>query len=111
MGLTYVDLYLIHTPRLIGGRIKAGWQEIVELQRQGHAISIGVSNFSLADMKELLEGEKNPEVTPVINQIEMHPYNWHSIKENVEYCLENVSILESSLHNVRLSRSCGLTGR
>ena len=73
------------------GRLKAGWQEVVELQRQGKAISIGVSNFTLAQMKELLEGEKPVEVTPAVNQIEMHPYIWHDIKDNVKYCLANVS--------------------
>ncbi|CAD6580352.1 MAG: hypothetical protein CYPHOPRED_001194 [Cyphobasidiales sp. Tagirdzhanova-0007] len=89
LGLPFVDLYLVHGPRLILGRLKAGWQEVVELQRQGKAISIGVSNFTLAQMKELLEGEKPVEVTPAVNQIEMHPYIWHDIKDNVKYCLAN----------------------
>jgi diketogulonate reductase-like aldo/keto reductase len=50
-----------------------------------------VSNYTLEDMKELLEGgEKAPEVLPVINQIELHPYTWAAYRANVEYCQSKV---------------------
>jgi diketogulonate reductase-like aldo/keto reductase len=46
----------------------------------------------LDDMKELLEGgEKGPEIEPAANQIELHLYNWHEQKANVEYCQAKVS--------------------
>ncbi|KAK9899660.1 Aldo/keto reductase [Cystobasidium minutum MCA 4210] len=87
LNLKAVDLYLVHTPRLVSGRIREGWNEIIELHKQGYARSIGVSNYTLDDMKELLEGgEKAPEVIPVVNQIELHPYVWNEYRANVEYC-------------------------
>jgi len=95
LQLDSVDLYLIHTPRLIEGNIRAGWQDIIDLQKQGHAKSIGVSNFKLEDMKELLEGEKGPEVVPVVNQIEVHPYVWKEMKPLVEYCQANGVAIEA----------------
>ena len=93
MGLSYVDLYLVHTPRLFAGKIREGWQSIIALQKSGQAKAIGVSNFTLDDMKELLEGgEKGPELEPAANQIELHLYNWHEQKANVEYCQKAVSV-------------------
>jgi hypothetical protein len=72
LGLKHVDLYLVHTPRLFGSRdnIRHGWKEIVALQKSGKTKSIGVSNFTLDDMKELIEGgEKRPEMLPAANQV------------------------------------------
>jgi diketogulonate reductase-like aldo/keto reductase len=91
LNLKSVDLYLVHTPRLVSGRIREGWNEIIELHNQGYAKSIGVSNYTLADMKELLEGgEKPPAIFPAINQIELNPYTWAEYKANVEYCQSQV---------------------
>lgn len=97
MGLSYVDLYLVHTPRLFAGKIREGWQSIIELHRSGQAKAIGVSNFTIDDMKELLEkGEKRPEIEPAANQIELHLYNWHEQQSNVEYCQRNVRHLTTA---------------
>jgi diketogulonate reductase-like aldo/keto reductase len=85
----------VHTPRLFAGKIREGWQSIIALQKSGQAKAIGVSNFTLDDMKELLEGgEKGPEIEPAANQIELHLYNWHEQKANVEYCQAKVSIVK-----------------
>lgn len=96
MGLSYVDLYLVHTPRLFAGKIREGWQSIIALHKSGQAKAIGVSNFTIDDMKELLEGgEKRPEIEPAANQIELHLYNWHEQKANVEYCQRNGIAIEA----------------
>jgi len=98
LGLKHVDLYLVHTPRLFGSRdnIRHGWKEIVALQKSGKTKSIGVSNFTLDDMKELIEGgEKRPEMLPAANQIELHPYVWDAYRANVEYCQRHGIAIEA----------------
>ncbi|KAF9279283.1 hypothetical protein BGZ68_008029 [Mortierella alpina] len=68
MGLDYVDLYLIHSP-LYGPELRAAsWKALETLVSQGKAKSIGVSNYGVQHLKELLES--NPTIRPVLNQIE-----------------------------------------
>lgn len=64
----YLDLYLIHRPR---GKVKESWQAMEELHQQGKIRAIGVSNFSPAQLEELMSYAK---VKPVINQVETHAY-------------------------------------
>ncbi|EKM55132.1 uncharacterized protein PHACADRAFT_94464 [Phanerochaete carnosa HHB-10118-sp] len=66
----YVDLFLIHMPTLHED-LKATWREMEGVQREGLARSIGVSNFSLRYLREVLEVAT---ITPAVNQIEYHPY-------------------------------------
>lgn len=70
LGLDYLDLYLIHWPAPRRGLYVESWRALIRLQEQGRARSIGVSNFP-AELLERLIGETG--VTPVINQIELHP--------------------------------------
>ncbi|MFE5776722.1 aldo/keto reductase [Brachybacterium sp. NPDC056505] len=70
LGLEYVDLYLIHWAKPKQGKHVEAWKALVELQRQGKARSIGVSNFPVAQLEEIIEATG---VTPVIHQIELHP--------------------------------------
>ncbi|AYG03531.1 aldo/keto reductase [Gryllotalpicola protaetiae] len=69
LGLDRVDLYLIHWPRPKLGTALTAWQDLIELQREGLAASIGVSNYRLEDL-ELIIGETG--MTPAVNQIELH---------------------------------------
>jgi 2,5-diketo-D-gluconate reductase A len=71
MKLDYVDLYLIHAPFDPAQRL-AQWRGLVELQRQGKARAIGVSNFSEAHIEQL-KAAGLP--LPVANQIELHPWS------------------------------------
>lgn len=71
LGLDYVDLYLIHAPFERDQRL-AQWRGLVELQRQGRARAIGVSNFSIRHLEEL-KAAGLP--MPVANQIELHPWS------------------------------------
>ncbi len=43
LGLEYVDLYLIHSPRHCRGDIKGYWKQMEELYKSGYAKTIGVS--------------------------------------------------------------------
>lgn len=79
LGLDHVDLYLIHAPYEREQRL-AQWRGLVELQRQGKARAIGVSNFSIHHLEEL-KAAGLP--TPAANQIELHP--WSQKPELVGY--------------------------
>ena len=69
LGLDYVDLYLIHYP-CPGTRVKA-YKEMEKLYEKGLCKSIGVSNFTIKHLKDLLSKTK---VVPVVNQVEYHPW-------------------------------------
>lgn len=71
LGLDYVDLYLIHWPDSRQGRYLAAWEGLQRVQQLGLAREIGVSNFSIAQLDELVAGG----TAPAINQIELHPYH------------------------------------
>jgi len=65
LGLDHVDLYLVHTPLEYQGRLKQVWAEMEEVQKAGLTTSIGVSNFGVKDLGEILaEGS----VVPAVNQ-------------------------------------------
>lgn len=64
------DLVLIHWPCPALGQYVQSWRALIRLREEGRVRSIGVSNF-LPDHLERLIGETG--VTPVLNQIELHP--------------------------------------
>lgn len=70
LGLAYVDLYLIHWPVAGSERFMDAWRAMIEMREDGRARSIGVSNFTQANLRRLIEGSG---VTPAVNQIELHP--------------------------------------
>ena len=69
LGLDYVDLYLIHQPL---GDYYSSWRAMQELNREGLAKAIGVSNFYPDRLLDLI---RNNEITPAVNQIETHPFH------------------------------------
>ena len=73
LGSEYVDLFLIHwpLPTLYEGDFVSTWKTLEEFKQQGRARSIGVSNFQVAHLERLA---RETEVTPAVNQIELHPY-------------------------------------
>jgi 2,5-diketo-D-gluconate reductase A len=71
LGLQQLDLFLIHWPVPDRDKYAEAWATLVELQKQGRARSVGVSNFN-PDHLERIIGESG--VTPAVNQIELHPY-------------------------------------
>jgi methylglyoxal/glyoxal reductase len=82
LGLDYVDLYLIHWPE--PGKRGDSWRALVELQRQGRARSIGVSNYTIAHLQELL---RDSDVVPANNQVEFNPFLYQ--KKLLDYCTAN----------------------
>jgi diketogulonate reductase-like aldo/keto reductase len=69
LGLDHVDLWLIHWPP--GGRARPDvWERLLELQTEGLARDVGVSNYSLRQIDELTEATGR---LPAVNQIEWGP--------------------------------------
>lgn len=70
LRLQYVNLFLVHTPVDFPepGRLKEVWKEMEALKKEGLALSIGVSNFRPAQLREILDGAEFP---PVINQVRL----------------------------------------
>ncbi|HEU5418841.1 MAG TPA: aldo/keto reductase [Streptosporangiaceae bacterium] len=73
LGLDYIDLFLIHwpLPTRYDGDFVSTWKTMEEFYRDGRARSIGVSNFQPHHLRRL---HAESEITPAVNQIEVHPY-------------------------------------
>jgi diketogulonate reductase-like aldo/keto reductase len=69
LGLDYLDLWLIHQPF---GDVYGAWRAMEELYRAGRIRAIGISNFY---PDRLVDFVLHNEVTPAVNQIEIHPFH------------------------------------
>lgn len=69
LGLEYVDLFLLHWP--VPRKRLDSWRALEELQAEGRIRAIGVSNFMVHHLEELLASAK---VVPAVNQIEVSPF-------------------------------------
>jgi diketogulonate reductase-like aldo/keto reductase len=81
LQVDYVDLYLMHFP--VPER-NDSWKVMEKIYREGKAKAIGVSNFTIRHLKQLLE---NADVIPAVNQVEFHPYLYQ--KELLDFCNKN----------------------
>jgi 2,5-diketo-D-gluconate reductase A len=70
LEMEHVDLYLIHWPVPAHDHYVEAWQALIELQQEGLARAIGVSNFNAPHLERIIA---DTGVTPAINQIELHP--------------------------------------
>ncbi|KAF9463859.1 Aldo/keto reductase [Collybia nuda] len=89
LGCDYIDLYLLHWPQAMlnaysmadpKGRVPLPnesptfietWKEMEKLLSTGKVKTIGVSNFSIKTLSELLP---HCTIIPAVNQVELHPY-------------------------------------
>ncbi|AQZ10786.1 YPR1 (YDR368W) and GCY1 (YOR120W) [Zygosaccharomyces parabailii] len=118
LGVDYVDLYLMHWPlALKTDTIKDGnlltipekpdgkgrdvdlswnfvktWELMQKLLDTGKVKAIGVSNFSINNLKELLAASTT-KVTPAVNQVELHPLLPQT--ELVQWCKQNGIVIEA----------------
>ena len=96
--LDYVDLYLIHYP--VPQR-RRSWRILEKLQASGKARSIGVSNFTIQHLTELINDSA---VVPAVNQVEFHPYLYQ--RDLLEFCRKNNIVIEAYsplIHGKRLN--------
>lgn len=84
----YVDLLLLHFP--VSLFRKNAWKELVEIQKQGKARSIGVSNYTIRHLQEMADYS---DTVPVINQVELHVFLQQP--ELIEYCHTNGIVVEA----------------
>jgi len=87
LGVDYVDLYIIHWPE--GGPTWA-WPGMERARKAGCARSIGVSNFSADELRQLLATATVP---PVVDQVQFSPYEYR--KALLDSCRQNGIALEA----------------
>ncbi len=68
LGLSYIDLYLIHQPM---GDCIGAWHAMEEAYKAGKLRAIGVCNFYPNRLADLCE---SVEIKPAVNQVELHPF-------------------------------------
>jgi diketogulonate reductase-like aldo/keto reductase len=87
LGLDYIDLYLIHWP---APQRAQAWKVMEGLAKEGRVKSIGVSNFTIRHLEELLGVA---DTVPAVNQVELHPFLYQ--KELIEYCQQHSIVVEA----------------
>ena len=88
LGLDVVDLYLIHWP--VERRRLDSWRALEAIRKGGRARSIGVSNYTVRHLSELLDAGGSP---PSVNQIELHPF--HQRRDIVAFCRKHQIAVEA----------------
>jgi diketogulonate reductase-like aldo/keto reductase len=87
LGVERVDLYIVHWPK--GGPTRA-WPGMERAQELGHARSIGVSNFDVAELHHVLATANS---APVVNQVQFSPYEYR--KGLLDACRGDGIVLEA----------------
>ena len=88
LDLDYVDLYLIHWP--VPGKRGDSWKALAKLLNDGLCRSIGVSNYNINHLDELLA---ESDIVPAVNQVEFSPFLYQ--EELLRFCRRNKIQLEA----------------
>ena len=88
LGLSYVDLYLIHWP--VQEKIVGTWKAMIKILKDGKSRAIGVSNYSIDELKETIQSS---DIIPAVNQVEFHPFLYQ--KDLLDFCKSNRIQVES----------------
>ena len=87
LGVDYVDLYIVHWPE--GGPTWA-WPGMEHARERGYTRSIGVSNFNVGELQQVIAAATDP---PVVNQVNYNPFAYR--RALLESCRENGIALEA----------------
>lgn len=97
----YIDLYLIHWPGVIGIPVESSenstyrwntFEALASCQKQGLCRSVGVSNYTVNHLKELLK-KCSDDIRPTVNQVEWHPH-YHQ-RELQDFCRKENIFLQA----------------
>lgn len=88
LGLDYIDLYLIHWP--VEGLRRDSWRALETLLDTGQCRAIGVSNYMIHHLEELLSHAR---IIPAVNQVEFTPFLY--LKDLLDFCRTHGIQLES----------------
>lgn len=88
LEIGYIDLYLIHWP--VRGLGIETWKAMEDLLGSGKCRAIGVSNYAVAHLEDVLQHGR---IVPAVNQIELHPFEYP--REVVKFCQEHGIQVES----------------
>jgi methylglyoxal/glyoxal reductase len=82
LGLSYLDLYLIHWP--VPEVSEETWKAMVRLLREQKTRAIGVSNYDIDDLSQLMQSS---DVLPAVDQVEFHPFLYQ--ERLLRFCEKN----------------------
>ena len=88
LQMDYVDLFLVHFP--VTETRRPAWHKMEEIYASGRAKAIGVSNYTVKHLEELLS---ECSIVPAINQVELHVYLQQ--QELHDYCSKNGIVIEA----------------
>jgi len=88
LEIEYVDLYLVHWP--VPGKRDESWRALEQLKADGRARSIGVSNYTVHHLQDLLSKSGT---VPAVNQVEFSPFLYQ--KDLLAFCTEHGIQLEA----------------
>lgn len=89
LGLEYADLMLVHRPPRSGAGVEL-WDDLIQAKKDGLAVDIGVSNYSIEQMEALVDATG---VVPAVNQIEWSPFGYST--EMLKYCKRNKVVIQA----------------
>lgn len=84
----YVDLLLLHFP--VTDTRRPGWKKLEEIYQSGGAKAIGVSNYTIRHLKELL---REGSIKPAVNQVELHVFLQQP--ELIKFCQKHDIVVEA----------------
>jgi diketogulonate reductase-like aldo/keto reductase len=79
LRLDYVDLYLVHWP--VERLRHESWRALERIASVGRARAVGVSNYTIRHLEELLSRSRTP---PAVDQVEFHPFLYQA--ELLAFC-------------------------
>ena len=90
LNMDYMDLYLLHWPGTNETARLRAWEALLNAQEKKKIRAAGVSNFSIAQIQQLIEQFG---IAPAVNQVELHP--WYPQEEMRTFCAHHNIALEA----------------